>query len=285
MANVLIAGCGYVGTALGLRLAVEGHGIWGLQRHPDELPPSIRPLRADLTDPETLENLPGGLHFVFFTAAPDGFDHGEYRAIYVDGLRHLLDALRDQHQHPRRVFFTSSTAVYAQSDGAWVDEDSPTEPEHFSGLCMLEAERLLRDGPFPATVLRLGGVYGPGRERLIERVRQGSAVCAEGPPIYTNRIHRDDCAGALQHLMLLSETEELYIGVDHEPAGENVVLQWLAAELGLPPPRVVKSPDTVPRRPRGNKRCRNAKLVGSGYVFQYPTFRDGYAALLAGAGS
>ena len=284
MAHVLIAGCGYVGTALGRRLAARGHVVWGLQRRPEPLPPGIRPLHADLTDPETLGNVPAGLDFVFFTAAPSGFDDAEYRAIYVDGLRHLLEALRRKHQHPRRVFFTSSTAVYAQSDGEWVDEDSPTEPEHFPGLRMLEAERLLLDGPFPATVLRLGGVYGPGRGRLIERVRQGNAVCTEGPPVYTNRIHRDDCAGALYHLMGLPQPDRLYIGVDHEPAGESVVIHWLAAALGLPPPRVVQSPETVARRPRGNKRCRNAKLVGSGYVFQYPTFREGYASLLAGAG-
>ena len=285
MTHVLIAGCGYVGTALGVRLAAEGHVVWGLQRHPEVLPPNIRPLEADLTAPETLRGLPPGLHFVFFTAAPSGFDEGEYQAIYVDGLRHLLDALQAQRQQPRRVFFTSSTAVYAQSEGDWVDEGSPTEPVHFSGIRMLEAEHLLLHGPLPATVLRLGGVYGPGRERLIERVRQGNAVCAEGPPMYTNRIHRDDCAGALQHLMMLSKPDQLYIGVDHEPAGESVVMHWLAAELGLAPPRVVKSPESVPRRPRGNKRCRNAKLVGSGYEFRYPSFRKGYAALLAGADS
>lgn len=283
MAEVLIAGCGYVGTALGWRLAAEGHVVWGLQRRREPLPAGIRPLHADLTDPETLGTVPAGLDFVFFTAAPGGFDDGEYRAIYVDGLRHLLDALRGKDQHPRRVFFTSSTAVYAQSDGQWVDEDSPTEPEHFPGLRMLEAERLLLDGPFPATVLRLGGVYGPGRGRLIERVRQGDAVCTEGPPVYTNRIHRDDCAGALQHLMRLPHPDGLYVGVDHEPAGESTVMQWLAAAVGLPPPRVVKSPETLSRRPRGNKRCRNTKLVESGYLFQYPTFREGYASLLAGA--
>ncbi len=285
MTHVLIAGCGYVGTALGVRLAAEGHVVWGLQRHPEVLPPNIRPLEADLTAPETLRGLPPGLHFVFFTAAPSGFDEGEYQAIYVDGLRHLLDALQAQRQQPRRVFFTSSTAVYAQTEGDWVDEESPTEPVHFSGIRMLEAERVLRHGSFPATVLRLGGVYGPGRERLIERVRQGNVVCAEGPPVYTNRIHRDDCAGALQHLMILPQPDQLYIGVDHKPAGESEVLRWLATELGLPPPRVVRSPDPVPRRPRGNKRCRNTKLVDSRYVFRYPTFREGYGEMLGGTGA
>jgi len=285
MTQVLIAGCGYVGTTLGVRLAADGHAVWGLRRHPDPLPPGISPLIADLTDAKTLSTLPAGMDFVFFTAAPAVSSDEDYRATYVDGLRHVLDVLQHRRQPIRRVFFTSSTAVYVQSDGDWVDEDSPTEPVHFSGIRMLEAERLVLGGPFPGTVLRLGGVYGPGRGRLIERVRQGEAVCPEGSPLYTNRIHRDDCAGALQHLMTLSKPEDLYIGVDHEPAEECAVLCWLAAQLGVAPPRVGPPSGVDPRRRRGNKRCRNTKLVQSGYRFRYPTYREGYAALLGGSGN
>src|SRR5688572_28639829 len=167
MANILIAGCGYVGTALGLRLATAGHVVWGMRRSAAEPPPSIRYLAADLTAPQTLQDLPPRLDAVFYTAAPHGADEAAYRAIYVDGLRHLLEALARQHQSPQRVFFTSSTAVYAQSAGEWVDETSPTDSWHFTGSRVLEGERLLLDGPFPATVLRLGGIYGPGRTSLI----------------------------------------------------------------------------------------------------------------------
>lgn len=284
MAQVLIAGCGYVGEALGAYLAAEGHVVWGLRRHPEGLPSKVHPLAADLTIPKTLHRLPAGLDFVFYTAAPDISSDEAYRDTYVDGLRHLLEALRGQHQQPRRVFFTSSTVVYAQSAGEWVDERSPTEPVHFSGIRMLEAERLVLDGPFPATVLRLGGIYGPGRAGLIERVRRDEAVCAEGPPVYTNRIHRDDCAGALQHLMALHQPDDVYIGVDHEPAEECGTLRWLAAQLGVSPPPAKRASGVGSRR-RGNKRCRNTKLVDSGYVFRYPNFREGYAALLAGADS
>jgi nucleoside-diphosphate-sugar epimerase len=283
MARVLIAGCGYVGAALAECLVAEGHVVWGLRRDPKGLPPAVRPLAADLTDPGTLRNLPSGLELVFYTAAPDRLDDAAYRSIYVDGLLHVLDALQHQGQKPRRVFFTSSTVVYAQSGGEWVDEASATEPTHFSGMHMLEAEGLVRSGPFPATVLRLGGIYGPGRVGLIERVRRGEAVCIDGPPTYTNRIHRNDCVGALQHLMSFPQPEDLYLGVDYEPAEECVVLRWLAGRLGVPPPRVEKpGMGGAQRRRAGNKRCRNARLVASGYVFRYPTFRDGYGALLSG---
>jgi nucleoside-diphosphate-sugar epimerase len=281
MANVLIAGCGYVGTALGVRLVAAGHVVWGIRRAAEGLAPGIRHLAADLTAPETLHTLPQGLDVVFYTAAPNGSDDTAYRAIYIDGLRHLLQALVRQRQSPRRVLFTSSTAVHAQSAGEWVDETSPTEPCHFSGRRVLEGERLLLDGPFPATVIRFGGIYGPGRSSLIERVRQGVATCRDGPPLYTNRIHRDDSAGALQHLMTLPEPDSLYIGVDHEPADHCDVLRWLAAQFDAPAPRVEASSGTDSRRHRTNKRCRNTKLVASGYVFRYPTFREGYTALLA----
>lgn len=282
MSHVLIAGCGYVGTALGMRLAAAGHVVWGMRRAAEDLPPSIRHLAGDLTVPQTLQDLPPGLEVVFYTAAPNGADDAAYRAVYVDGLHNLLGALAGQSQFPRRVFLTSSTAVYAQSAAEWVDESSPTEPTHFTGRRVLEGERLLLDGPFPATAVRFGGIYGPSRTRLIERVRQGLAPCREGPPLYTNRIHRDDCAGVLQHLMTLPTPEALYVAVDHEPAEYCDVLRWLAGQLGAPMPRVEAASRADTRRHRTNKRCRNSKLVASGYVFHYPTFREGYTELLAG---
>jgi nucleoside-diphosphate-sugar epimerase len=280
MARILIAGCGYVGGALGQRLAAAGHEVWGIRRSPTGLPCGVRHVAADLTAPQTLRQLPPDLDVVFYTAAADGTDDAAYRAIYVDGLGYLLEALVNQRQSPRRVFFTSSTAVYAQAHGEWVDEASPTAPRHFTGRRVLEGEQLLLAGPFPATVLRLGGIYGPGRVGLIERVRQGLAACRDGAPVYVNRIHRDDCAGALHHLMTIPQPEALYIGVDHEPAEHCAVLRWLAAQLGAPPPRVEARSGAETRRQRTNKRCRNAKLVASGYTFRYPTFREGYAALL-----
>jgi nucleoside-diphosphate-sugar epimerase len=223
------------------------------------------------------------LDTVFYTAAPNGSDEAAYRAIYVDGLRHVLEALVHQHQSPRRVLLTSSTAVYAQSDGAWIDETSPTAPSHFSGRCVLQGESVLLEGPFPATVVRFGGIYGPGRTSLVERVRQGLAACREGPALYTNRIHRDDCAGALYHLMTVPAPEAVYIGVDHEPAEYCQLLRWLAAQIGAPSPPVETSTNPDTRRHRTNKRCCNSKLTASGYIFRYPTFREGYAALLAAA--
>lgn len=282
--NILIAGCGYIGTALALDLATAGHAVWGLRRHPDRLPVAIQPWAADLTQPETLQHFPAAFDVVFYTAGSNGSNDMAYRAAYVDGLHNLITALSQQRQAPRRIFFTSSTGVYAQSHGAWVDEDSPTEPVRYSGKRLLEGERLLLASSFPATVVRLAGIYGPGRTRLIDGVRQGTAVYSETSPLYMNLIHRDDCVGVLRYLMRLRWPESLYIGVDHRPIERGTLLRWLAGQMGLPAPHLA-SPDALGlgTHRSGNKRCRNARLVSAGYTFRYPTYHTGYSMVLAEA--
>lgn len=282
--RVLIAGCGDVGTALGLRLAGEGHEVWGLRRDPAWLsaaPPAIQPLAADLTDPASLAVLPEGLEAIAYTAAASASTEPAYQAAYVQGLANLLHLLAARGERIRRVLFTSSTAVYGQSAGEWVDETSPTEPPGFSGRVLLEAERVLDEGPYPGIAVRLGGIYGPGRTRLLRQVLAGEArLPAE--PAYTNRIHRDDCAGLLAHLLALPQPQPLYLGVDHEPADLRDVYLWLAEQLGAPPPQAAEpGASSAPgaRTRAGSKRCSNARLLASGYRFLYPTFREGYGQI------
>ncbi|HEX2205681.1 MAG TPA: SDR family oxidoreductase [Longimicrobium sp.] len=277
--RVLVAGCGYVGSALAAGLAGEGHEVWGLKRDPSTLPPGVHPFAADLRDPTTLAALPPALDAVVYTATADRSDDEAYRAAYVEGPRALLDALVRQGQAPRRVLFTSSTSVYGQAGGEWVDEETPAEPSGFSGRRMLEGEGVFLGGPFSATVLRLGGIYGPGRSSLVEKVRSGEAECTPEPS-WTNRIHRDDIAGALRHLIALESPAPVYLGVDREPADLCDIYRWLATRLGLPAPPVRAGADDARRRSRSNKRCRGDRLAASGYAFRYPTFREGFAAIL-----
>jgi nucleoside-diphosphate-sugar epimerase len=222
-----------------------------------------------------------------YAAAADGFTDDAYRAAYVVGLRNVLEALRAACAPLERVLFTSSTAVYAQGDGGFVDETSATEPAGFSGKRLLEAEALLLGSGVTASVLRLAGIYGPGRTRLIDEVRSGRAtVPDEGVPAYTNRIHVADCAGAARHLRHLpaARAHGVWLGVDHEPCDRAVVLDWLADRLGVARPRRVaagRDASGAQRGRGGNKRCSNAKLTGAGYAFRFPTFREGYADVLA----
>ena len=289
MARILIAGCGDIGTTLGLALSAAGHTVWGLKRHPAEAPPGIQPLAADLTDPATLNALPPVLDAVVYSVAAAGFSAAQYQAAYVTGVHNLIEAMQRSGQQPQRLLFTSSTSVYAQHEGEWVTEESPAEAEGFSGRCIRQGEQLLWDSPWPAVAVRFGGIYGPGRTRLIDSVREGSAVRPAGPPIYTNRIHRDDCARALEHLLNLPKAEPLYLAVDDDPAPLDEVLGWLAGQLGVPEPPLATQPAFKPgaetrrdsvSRMRASKRCSNARLRASGFKFRYPGYREGYGAIL-----
>lgn len=281
MSRILIAGCGYVGTALAAELAARGHRVWGLRRSAGSLPGRTRALRADVTRPETLDVLPDGLDAVVYAVSSSASTEAGYRSAYVEGIGHLLAALERRGARPARVLYVSSTAVYGETEGGWVDESSPTEPRRFRGRVLLEGEAAARAGPFPATVVRFGGIYGPGRARLVRRVRSGEARCPPDPPSWTNRIHRDDCAGVLHHLLELDDPEPVYLGVDREPAERCRVLRWIARRLGAPEPARADADGDDGGRRRTNKRCSSARLTSSGYAFTHPTFREGYGALIA----
>lgn len=271
MAAILIAGCGDVGGALARRLLADGHVVYGLRRRTHLLPAGVRPVAADLRAPATLRAVPGGLDVVCCTAAADARSADAYRAAYVDGVRNLLQAVA-RASAPARVLYASSTRVHPQDAGEWVDEDAPTGGADPYARLLLAGEAAARAAAAPTVVVRLAGIYGPGRTRLIDRVRAGEACAAA----YTNRIHRDDCAGVLRHLVRIERPLPLYLGVDHQPATECEVMDWIAERLGLPaPPRANADAGTK------GKRCCNARLAASGYAFEQRGFRDGYGALLA----
>jgi nucleoside-diphosphate-sugar epimerase len=281
--RALIAGCGDLGTEVGLRLAASDHEVFGLRRSPEVLPDAIRPLAGDLGVDGGLPQLPDAVDLVVHAAAgARGAD--AYRAVYRDGLRRLVDALVAGGQSPRRVLFVSATSVYGVVDGSVVDEDTPTEPATETGAVLLETEQVVAGTPFRGVSLRLAGIYGPGRTRLVDRVRDGTAVLPD-PPVHTNRIHRDDAATAVVNLLTTdAEVAPVYVGVDDDPADKGEVLTFLADELGVahPPPATDAS---ASRGRGGDKRCANRRLRATGWAPEYPTYREGYRAILAGAGT
>lgn len=277
MARVLIAGCGDVGCALGTRLAAREHQVWGLRRNVTALPSGILPLPGDLTQPSTLRRLPPDLDWVVYAAAAAARSDDAYRATYPEGLGHVIDALQAMDQHLSKLVFTSSTGVYGQDDGSWVDETSPTAPATFTGTRMIEAERVLHRAPWKSISVRFGGIYGPGRTRLLRRARSGEPI-ARHPPRWTNRIHRDDCAGVLEHLLSFDDPAGVYVAVDDEPTMLGDVVDFLCVRAGWPrplAPAIGEAGDGA----RG-KRCRNRLLRATGYAFRHPTFRHGYGELI-----
>ncbi|UEL29367.1 SDR family oxidoreductase [Pseudarthrobacter sp. L1SW] len=281
--TILLAGCGDLGTEAGLRFHALGHHVVGWRRSPAKLPAAIEGAAADLGAPD-LPRVPADTTAVVIAVAADSTTEEAYRSAYVGGLSHVLDALERDGVRPQRVLFVSSTAVYGDAGGGWVDESTPPRPAGFSGRILLEAEQLLESRfsgtATTATSLRLGGIYGPGRTRLIDQVRGGTAVVPDDAR-YTNRIHRDDAAAAIVHLATMPpEPAPVYVGVDNDPADLGTVLRFLAAELGLAEPPVG---DAGPAR-GGNKRCRNKLLRSTGFEFAFPSFREGYRDILAGKG-
>ncbi len=267
---VLIAGCGYVGSTLARALLAEGEAVYGLRRDPSKLPPGVVPVAADLGElrqvRDALAPLLPSIDRLVYTASADERSEGAYRRAYVDGLDHLLRVLEDAPL--RRAVFTASTAVYGQAEG-WVDETSPTQPREFTGRILLEGEARLRQAPCPGVSLRLGGIYGPGRTRLIAQVEAGTL----GRDRWTNRIHRDDCAGALAALLRIEEPAPVYVGVDDAPTPLSEVADFVAAELGVPPPSCLGPPT--------GKRCRNTRLRAV-YRLRVPSYREGYGPMVRG---
>jgi electron-transferring-flavoprotein dehydrogenase len=258
--SVLIAGAGDLGGRLATLRAGRGDDVIALRRRDVALAPGIRGLRVDLATGEGFSRLPQRPDVLVFCAAPDQRDESAYRALYVDGLRRLLDALEIS-----RLVFVSSTAVYAQDAGEWVDEQSPALAEQFNGRVLLDAERELA-AHAAGIVLRLSGIYGPGREMMLRRARDGGT----GRARWSNRIHVDDAASALSHLIDAQHPEWLYLGNDDLPALESEVLAWLREREGLPRSALETSTES------GRRVC-NARLRASGWTPAYPDFRAGYA--------
>ncbi|MFP3947979.1 MAG: NAD-dependent epimerase/dehydratase family protein [Gemmatimonadota bacterium] len=292
MTRALIVGCGFVGAALGRKLLEDGGEVWGVKRDPSGLPPGITPVAADVSDARTLV---GSIlvepDVVIYAVSADERTEEAYRAAYVDGLTTVMSVLLEGGHLPDRLLYVSSTAVYGDQGGNWVDEITPTDPTGFRGKVLLDGETVARTGGgtgVPGVSVRLGGIYGPGRTSLIRKVRNGEALCPPGGPYYTNRIHRDDAAGILAHLAgpIFADRSpdglhDVYLGVDRDPAPYCEVLRWIADELDVPPPETGDD-GSLERRRRANKRCRSDRIVEAGYAFRYPSFREGYRELLSG---
>ena len=272
--RILLAGCGDLGLRVAARLLAQGDEVWALRRRPPPQDlPGLRWLGADLTAPHSLAGLPAGIARLVYLPAPDARDKAAYRALFVDGLRQLLQAL--DRRALRQALLVSSSAVYGEHDGDWVDEDTPPAPLGFNGALLLEAEQWLAAQDVPSTVLRLAGLYGPGRLQPVERLRAGTQRVPRETPHWANRIHVDDAAAAVAHLLRLPAPQPLYLGVDDTPLPLDELYDFLAQLVDAPLPAAGPAPAGV-----GSKRLRNGRLRASGWAPRWPDARDGYAALL-----
>lgn len=254
-----------------------------MRRHPTGLPPDINSVAVDLSDTKMLSELLASNCFdaIVVTLTADQMTDQGYADTYVAGAQALQLALEQSGTSPGLVIWVSSTGVYHQSNGEWVDESSATNPSSFRGKRLLEAEQVIQQLTANSVVVRFSGIYGPGRSRLVNQVRQG-IIAAATPEHWSNRIHSEDCAGVLAHLLNRfgqgAVLEHSYLATDNEPVPAHKVQSWLAERLEVEP---LESNEA---RQTGNRRCSNQQLRTSGYLFRYPTYKEGYGALLADIG-
>jgi nucleoside-diphosphate-sugar epimerase len=284
--RVLVVGCGYVGLPLGVELVRQGHEVHGLRRTAGAAEAlraaGLTPWEADITRPAELQRLPRDFDWVVNTAAPAGSGPEDYRRVYLEGTRNLVAWLSATPLG--KYVYTSSTGVYGQDDGSWVDEASPTQPLTAQARVLVEAEQHLltaaRERGFPAVILRVAGIYGPGRGHLFKQFVAGQATLAGAGRRCLNQIHRDDLIGLLLAALEHGRPGEIYNAADDEPVTQADFFRWLAERLGRPPPPAVPD-DADARRGRGltHKRVANRKAKSAlAYRFIYPTFREGYRA-------
>lgn len=272
MPRALIAGCGYLGRAIADLLVADGWEIEGwtmsLGSARELSVAGHSALSVDISNEKSVTARKSQFDAVIHSASTRGGDVEAYRSVYLNGARNLLENFANA-----RPLFVSSTSVYAQSSGEWVTEESPAEPKHETGKILRKAEDLIRD--HNGVIIRLGGLYGPGRSALLRKFLSGEAKIDPDGDRFMNQIHRDDAAEAIRFLMGRGQSDaQTYNLVDNQPVLLNECYRWLATALHRPIPPTGES---LSKRKRGdsNKRVSNEKLRSLGWTPKYPTFAEG----------
>lgn len=287
-ATTLIIGCGYLGERLGIQLVRNGGRVFGTVRSPGRAEviarSGIQPVIADVLRPETLAALPV-VDRVFHAVGFDRSAGAAMREVYVDGLQAVLDRLPDS---VRRFVYAGSTGVYGQSGGEWVDEDSPTSPEHESGRVVLEAEGRIRawadSRGVSAVILRFAGLYGPGRIVRRTLLERGEPIPGD-PDKFLNLVHIDDAAAAAAAVLDCENPAPVYLIADDRPVTRREYYATAARVLGAPEPRFAPPRPGSPESARDatNKRIANHRMKADlGLVLRYPDITTGLAAALEG---
>lgn len=277
MPKVVLIGCGFLGEAtadLFFREKWQVLGVCGTEESAARL--AAKPyeiLATDISKEFTLPEAWMGADVLVHCASSGRGGPEAYRAVYLEGLLNSIAAVR-----PRRVVFTSSTSVYAQTHGEQVDETSVAKPDRETGRILREAEQVsLASGGY---ALRLSGLYGPGRSILMRKFLAGEATLEGGGHRFINQIHRDDAASAIVHLISTRAEPGIFNVSDNTPAMQRDVYGWLADFFQKPLPPTGE-PDLNRKRGWTNKRVSNGALRDTGWNPQYPSYREAIPSLAA----
>ena len=296
--KVLFAGCGDIGVrAIRTLLDNSLYDHWetlAMRRKPSALPSDIEAIQGDLCDSENflsiLDN--SNVDVIVVTLTPDSMSDQGYLDSYVNGANVLKSTIKKISYRPQLIIWVSSTGVYGQSCGEWVDESSVASSRSYRGKRLLEAENLVKSISkelvtnnstlIKSVVVRFSGIYGPGRGRLLNQIKKGN-IASKHPVSWTNRIHVVDCAGIIIHIIDLysqkKDISNLYIGTDNQPVPAYEIQSWLANHMRVK----IEENNEIPKNTDNknvNRRCNNKLIKDSGYNFIFPDFKKGYTPLL-----
>lgn len=277
---VVVIGLGDIGGNLASALATLHWPLLGVRRSAQPIA-GVPLLQLDAREPAGLEQLPQRLTAVVVCITPDDRSVQGYRDSYLAVARAVAGALASR--DVGRLYWVGSTSVYGPGMGEDVIESTPPDPQQPRAQVLLDAEQALAQAGCPVTVLRLTGVYGPGRTMLLRRVLQGRGVAAQ-PPQWSNRVHRDDAVAMLRFLLQRqlegSSLPPLVLGSDGTPVPRHEVLAWLAQALkerGVQVPDLLA--DNAPEQASGRRVWPHA-LQQMGFRWRYPDYRAGFTAML-----
>ena len=279
MSKVLIVGCGDLGGKVAQLLSDAGHVVTGVRISNKPTANSVTCIQADVTQAYSLASLEQlSPTIVIYCVAANAQTDDSYRMHYVDGLRNILNTQLGN-ANLQHVFFISSTRVYGQKTQDLLDETTLAVPSDFGGERLLEAEQLLKELSCGSTAVRLSGIYGTGRQYLMNLAKAPERWPQSNK--WTNRIHRDDAARFITFLCEQVSAgkviEGCYIGTDDMPTLQHDVLRWLAVQLG------VTQPDLPLEGDLGGKRLSNQRLHDVGFQLMYKNYQDGYSEMLNNA--
>lgn len=280
--HVLVAGCGWLGTALAQVLVARGDRVTGTRRDPQRAEAlrslGIEPLAVDLATPGASGRLPGDVDAVVACQAAGGESVEAYRSAYLAANGALLDAAG--RWKLRALVYTGSTGVFGQRDGSTVDEQTPVAPASPTAEVLVEAERALVAAAargVPTRVVRLSGLYGPGRYGVIDRVRSGRTALGPGDDAWTNWCHLQDAIATVLAALERGGDGAVYHGSDATPLRRRELVEFVAGRLGVAPAR---SDDASGGRGANRRISSERTRRELGITLAYPSVREGLAPAL-----
>lgn len=280
--RIFVAGTGFTGSRIIHQLKALGHEVVGMNRRGNcEDTPGISILPGDVLSGDGLAAYAELAPFDLLISTLSGSslrDPDAYRSLYVDGPRRIAEAL--PWRTVPKVWTLGSTGVYGESDGEWVTEEVPARPLHEKGQVQLDAEDALHSTIDDSCVLRLSGLYGPDRTRLVRQaLRKRPFFKAE---IWSNQIHGDDVAHVVGQLVQRGgRLPELLLVSDDAPTQRKEIFAWIREQLNCPDGLYDEDHPHMRGADRGNKRISNQRLRDLGVTLKYPSFREGLAGLLS----